>query len=331
MRKKTFWFPALAVLALSFAIPGRAATAEEKLAKMEREIEVILGTDSNWKPAVLQELRRGMPCAEVRNVKAFRLLECHPEKNYDFPKVSGGFGKISEYKLTFKNGLLQNVTIIFGARLFDEKRFALALLNVAQRKWGELTPEKLANPVLVWTNPDLDTATLSKVDSNYQVQVDMPKQDSGDVAAGSFGAEQIKTDLGALLGKGDGPMPKTFAAYSQKMDCAQVKSKYEPLAGCDPAKDWSFGRVTIAKHPLVHQLKFTFHRGFLRDITIVFHYQLDYEAFKAASLEAFEDKWGAMPADQRGADILTRHVPNFGVVQRSLIGKEWQISFPVPK
>jgi len=316
---------------LSLAVPGLAATKEEKLAKMEREIEAILGTSSNWKPTVLQELRRGMPCEEVRKVKAFRFLECHPEKNYDFPTVSAGFGKISEYKFTFKNGLLQNVTIVFGARLFDEKRFQQALLNVAERKWGALTPEKLANPVLVWTNPDLDTATLSNVESNYQVQVDMPKRDSGDVAAGSFGAEQIKAELSALLGTGENPMPKAFASFSQKMDCAQVQDKYEPLAGCDPAKNWSFGSVTIAKHPLVHQLKFTFQKGFLRNITIVFHYQLNYEAFKTASLEIFEEKWGAMPANERGADMLTKSVDHFGVVQRSLIGQEWQISFPVPK
>ncbi|MBN2346000.1 MAG: hypothetical protein JXO51_06385 [Candidatus Aminicenantes bacterium] len=331
MRKKVSWLLGLAVLAFFLADRGHAATAEEKLQKMEKQLEAILGTDSNWKPAVLQDLRRGMPCAEVRGIKAFRSLSCRPGKNYDFPVVPGGFGKIKEYKFTFKEGLLQNVSIVFGARLLDEKRFQQALLNVAQRKWGALTPEKLAKPILVWTNPDLDTATLNKNGVNFQVKVDMPKHDSGDVAAGSLGAEQIKTELGALLGKGGIPLPKAFASYSQKMDCAQVKGKYEPLAGCDPAKEWSFGTVTIARHPLIHQLKFTFQRGFLRSVAVIFHHQLDYQSFKAASLAAFEDKWGRLPADQREKDLLTKHIRGFGIVQRALIGRQWQINFPVPK
>lgn len=331
MCRKSTVFLVFAFAALFLAFPGRAATAEEKLAKMEKGIEAILGTSSNWKPAVLKDLRRNMPCAEVRNIKAFRLLECHPGKDYDFPKVSGGFGKISEYQFTFKRGRLQSVTIVFGVRVFDEKRFAQALLNVAQRKWGELTPEKLAGSVLVWTNPDFDSAMLNKIGSNYQLKVDMPRRDSGEVAAGAFAADQIKAELSALLGRGGGPMPQAFASYHQRMDCAQVKSRYEPLSGCDPNREWSFGTVTIAKHPLIHQLKFSFQRGFLHGITVIFHYQLDYESFKAASLEAFEEKWGAMPANQRGADILTQSVNGLGIVQRSLIGQQWQISFPVAK
>jgi len=318
-------------LAFLFNNFNYAKTASEKLAKKERALEKILGTNSNWKPTVFKDLKRNMPYEQVKNIKKFRHLQCKSYKSYDFPKVTAGFGSIKEYKFTFKRGLLQNATIVFGARLFDEKRFYTALLNVAQRKWGELSSEKLNKRVIVWTNSDLDIVTLSKIGSNYQTKVSMPKYDSGDVIAGSLSEQQIRSEFAKLMGSNKSIAPKAFSSFKYNMSCVQVKSIYSSLKGCAPTKSWSFGSVTIVKHPLIHRLKFSFKLGYLQNITILFHRNFDYNTFKRLSLDAFENKWGRLSSDAKENDILTKFIRGYGIVQRNLVGKQWQIKFALPK
>ena len=136
MKQKKLVILLMVVLIFSFSSQVIAKkTEEEKLAKMEKKIEKILGTNTSWKPTVFKDLRLNMSCKNTR--KYFKGIKCASHKKYSFPKVGGKlFGTVKEYQFTFKYGKLQSAKIFFGARVFDQKRFYIALMRVAQRKWG---------------------------------------------------------------------------------------------------------------------------------------------------------------------------------------------------
>ncbi|MCP5108952.1 MAG: hypothetical protein GY950_36550 [bacterium] len=304
--------------------------AAEKLAKAEKQLTDLLGTDTNWKATIFKDLRKNMPCSTVK--KYFKGLRCNPAKKYDFPKVSGKlFGKVKEYQFTFKSGKLQSATIIFGVRAFDEKRFTTALLNVAQRKWGKLSPEKLNKTVKTWINGDYDTVTMSKSRSNWQLKIAMPKRDTGDVTAGSMNTEDMKNNLLKLLGSNKTWTTPSSGKFKRGDSCAAVSKAYSAMKGCNPAKSWSFGTVTIKNHPLVHALKFSFKQGGLYSVTYIFHRQLPKEEFKKVSLAVFEYKWGKVKPGKRDQDILTIYKSKFGSAQRSFSLDHWQIKHDFPK
>lgn len=304
--------------------------AAAKLAKMEKQLVAILGTDTNWKASIFKDLRLGMPCSQVK--KYFKGLKCAPAKKYDFPKVTGKlFGKVKEYKFTFKYGKLQSATIVFGARAFDSKRFETALLNVCQEKWGKLPPEKMAKKVKVWINSDYDSVSLSYVSNNWQLKISMPKKDTGDVTAGSLGEAEIRTALAKLLGPAGKWKAAALTKFNRGNTCDQVKKIYSVMKGCDPGKSWSFGSVLIKNHPLVHALKFSFKNGQLHGAAFIFHRQLPREVFKKVSLEIFEKKWGPVKPGKRNNDILTIYKTNFGTAQRSFILDHWEIKHDFPK
>lgn len=331
MNKKYLQTLAVLVLVLMVSLPLISQEkADAKLAKMEAELETLLGTDTNWKADVFKDLKKGMPCSEVR--KYFKALKCNPAKAYDFPKVSGKlFGKVKEYQFTFKSGNLESATIIFGARAFDEKRFVTALLNVAQRKWGKLSPEKLQKDIRTWINGDYDTVTMSKLRTNWQLKIAMPKRDTGDVTASAMSTEDLQKNLIKLLGSNNTWTTPSSGKFKRGDSCDAVKQVYSAMVGCDPAKSWSFGSVTIKNHPLVHTLKFSFKQGGLYSITYVFHRQLPREEFKKVSLAVFEYKWGKIKPEKRDNDILTVYKSNFGTAQRSFYTDHWEIKHDFPK
>jgi hypothetical protein len=319
----------LLILSLSFPLAPKDKSAD-KLAKAEAQLEKLLGTNTNWKAAVFKDLKKGMPCSEVR--KYFKGLKCNPRKKYDFPKVSGKLlGKVKEYQFTFKSGLLQSATIVFGARVFDEKRFVTALLNVAQRKWGKLPPEKLSKNVKVWVNGDYDTVTMSKVRTNWQLKISMPKRDTGDITSGSMSKEELQKSLIKLLGSNKTWNTPPAGKFKRGDSCEKVKQVYQAMKGCDPAKSWSFPTVTIKNHALVRALKFSFKQGGLYSITYVFHRQLPRDVFKEVSLGVFEYKWGKVKPEKRNNDILTVYKSNFGTAQRSFYTDHWEIKHDFPK
>ena len=331
MRRKLFVGVLFFLLIFTFNQNSLVADkSADKLVKMEKSLEKLLGTDTNWKPTVFKDLRLGMACKEAK--KIFKGIKCDTKKQYDFPRVSGKiFGKVKEYRFTFNYGKLQNATIVFGARITDAKRFETALINVAQRKWGKLSPEKLQKKVKVWTNSDYDTVSLSPVTNNWYLKVKMPKRDTGDVIASSLNEEQIRTSLNKLLGTSKSWKATVMNRFNRGNTCNQVLQVYKVMKGCDPAKNWSFGTVTIKNHDLVHALKFSFNQGQLQNVTLIFHRQLDKELFKKVSLVVFEQKWGKLKAEKRSQDILTIYKRNFGIAQRNWLYDHWEIKHDFPK
>lgn len=309
---------------------GKEDKAAAKLAKAEAKLEQVLGTNANWKPNVLKPLRYGMPCSQVR--KYFPGLKCQSWKKYDFPKVPGKlFGTVKEYQFTFKFGKLESVTIVFSARLLDGNRFATALLNVAQRKWGTLPPEKLNQKYKYWYNSDRDSVSLSYFKANWKLKVSMPKRDTGDVHAAKMSDADVGAALAKLLGDSSRWVVPAMSKFKRGMYCGQVLQVYKTMKGCDPTKNYSWGTVTIKDHPLIHALKFTFNKGQLKSATLIFHRQLDKESFKQISLEMFEKKWGRVKPEKRNNDILTVYKTNYGVAQRTYSRDHWEIKHDFPK
>jgi len=332
MKRKLF-LRLIIILIVTFLSTGLLSAQDkdaQKLAKLETKLEKLLGTDSNWKPNVLKDLRYGMPCQDVK--KFFPALKCNTFKKYDFPKVPGKLlSAIKEYQFTFKQGKLESITLIFGARAFDAKRFATALLNVAQRKWGKLPPEKLNQKYKYWYNADRDSVTLNYYKTNWHLKVSMPRRDTGDIEAGTLSAEEVRVELAKLLGTTKSWLVPALAKFKRGMDCAQVSQVYKTMKGCDPAKNYSWGIVTIKNHPLVHLLKFTFSSGQLRSAAIIFHRQLDKEIFKQVSAELFQTKWGKLSPAKLNQDILTVYKNNYGVTQRNFMVDHWEIKQDFPK
>ena len=135
----------------------------------------------------------------------------------------------------------------------------------------------------------------------------MPKKDTGDVAAGTLTAEQIRVGLAKLLGTNKSWKAAVMNRFNRGNTCAQVLQVYKVMKGCDPGKNWSFGNVLIKNHDLVRALKFGFNQGKLQNATLIFHRQLPKEVFKNISLELFEQKWGKLKPEKR--NHKSRHDP----------------------
>jgi hypothetical protein len=75
-------------------------------------------------------------------------------------------------------------------------------------------------------------------------------------------------------------------------------------------------------------------QGVLRAVTVRFHRFVPRDAFKTASLEALEQRWGKPRAGaDRNADILTVSNPKrgvFGTVQRTWSNDHWEITQDLP-
>ncbi|MCP4218689.1 MAG: hypothetical protein GY765_28915 [bacterium] len=319
------------LIVLSASFLQAKGNKEAKIAKLEKQLTKSLGTNSNWKPVVFKDLKLGMPWNQVR--KYFPGLRCNASKKYDFPRVPGKklFGKIREYKFTFKYGRLQNATIVFGPRILDEKRFFVALHRVVQRKWGKLSADKIGRRIKVWSNADHDSVTMSFHKNHWEIKTTMPKRDTGDVHAASLTPEVIGAGLSKLLGASGNWKASALGKFYRGMTCEQVSKVYSAMKGHNPYKSWSFGTVTIKNHSLVHALKFSFQDGLLRNATLIFHRQLPKETFKVISLRAFEAKWGKVRPEKRNNDIITKYKSRTGSAQRTFSRDHWEIKFDFPK
>ena len=259
-------------------------------------------------------------------------MSCDPSKKYSFPKVSGKLlGTVKEFKFVFNYGRLKSATVIFGARILDQKKFYTALMRVAQRKWGNLTPDMPPKKYKYWYNADHDRVSLTYYNSNYQLEVSMPKRDTGEIRAGAMSDKEITTALAKLLGSSKYWMVPALSKFSRGMSCNQVKRTYHTLTGCNPNKKYSRGTVTIKNHPLIHALFFSFSNGKLRSAKLIFHRQLPKERTKTLSVIAFEKKWGKVKLSDRQKDHIFIYKREFGFVRRSWMIDHWEISIDFPK
>jgi hypothetical protein len=303
---------------------------DEKPAEVEAKLEEILGTDTNWKMTIFKDLRYHMSCAEVQ--KYFAGIDCNITKKWRYAKYPGNVSEaIKEYRFTFLEGKLERAGIIFSRKITDSEHFATALLNVAQRKWGTLSPDRLNRKYKFWYNSDRDSVSLSEYRDNWKLEVSLLKRDTGEVYSGTMNEADIRASLARLLGAPERWLIPSLTQFTRGMTCEDVKRVYKTLKGCDPEKKYSRGEVTIQKHDLIHALKFAFREGALVSATMIFHRQLDREMFKKVSLPLFEEKWGKVKPEKRNNDIITVYVPGAGIAQRSFMNDHWEIKQDFPR
>ena len=298
MKRKLFLVFLIGLLVLgiqsdAYAKKKKMTKAEKKAAKMakqEKKLEGILGTSLSWKPAVFSNLQKGMTCPGVK--KYFPGVNC---RDY-LPKALAGFGKsVSEYKFYFMKGRLYAATIVFGPRLFDENRFTVALLRVAQRKWGNMPPDKLQQPKLMhykWTNPDYDDVELKYNRTHWELKVDIASYDPGEVQAATLDEAQIRAELAKLLGPKGTYLPPLISQLSAEMSCEQVKGIFPHLDECKPGSSYNYTKATIKDHPLVAGLNLSYKNDRLNYVTLIFHYQIPRDLFKQVAFALLQEYWG---------------------------------------
>jgi len=240
------------------------------------------------------------------------------------------FSIVKEYRFNFRRAKLDSVTIVFKNEEFDEKPFSTALFNVAQRKWGN--PSKILKKIKVWKNSDNDTVTLFKQKKNWwDLEITMPKIDSGIVMAGYMKEKEIKKELLKLLGSPKNWNTPPYKLFKRNDSYLKVKKIYPSFQTQGVLLLKGSGIVTIKNHSLIHALRFNFKKGALQSITYIFHRQLPMQLFKKVSLEVFEYKWGKVKLETRNNDIISVNKTNIGIAERRYKKDHWEITHDLLK
>ncbi len=333
MRKKLLIVFLAFFMVLCFNSDGLAKKKKEKLTKeqkaaakvasREAKIEKVLGTRSNWKPSVLLNLRKGMSCAEA--AKLFKGLNCRDRS--PFKKVSKGLGTVSDYKFYFQNGRLHSVTLIFGARLLDEKYFNRAMANVVVRKWGPVKDTK--NPR--WRNNDYDDIKLKYNKTHWELEVELPELDPGDIDVAALDEGTIQREFQKFLGGNGNCLPAFFAPYKYHMSWQDVAQMHPDLK-YDTSRSMNSCIVSLQNHPILAGLKFRFDSGLLEHIVAIFHWQIDRELFKELTFGELKVKYGSAVKDESAVkDRISIYTRECGFVTREWATNRWHLSMTLPK
>lgn len=135
---------------------------------------------------------------------------------------------------------------------------------------------------------------------------------------------QISEALAEIIGSSDSWQIAFFKGLKQGMPSAEVKKIYPDLV-VDDSEEYDFPEVEIKDNKIVASIKFTFTKGKLDSGTLLFKEKLNKEAFKKASLAAFEAKWGKLKEDERNEDILTAANSKFQLSQRMYMVDHWEL------
>ena len=294
-----------------------------KLAKKEKTFVELLGTNSNWKPTVFANISKGMTCDQVNQV--FKNLNCSDSS--PFKNVSKGLGTISGYTFYFQSGRLYSATIIFGTRLLDEKSFTMALMNVVQRKWGPIQDSQN----IQWKNHDFEKITMKYNKTHWEMELQMPTFDPGDVDVDSFKEEMLRSEFQKFLGGPENCLPAYFTQFPYHMGWEEVKNMFPDL-DYDPSKSTNYCEVSVKGHPLVAGLKLRFDSGLLEHVRAVFHWQIPRELFKSIAFEVMKEKYGAdIKDDDVVKDTVSVYTKNCGFFTREWATHRWEFNMTLPK
>lgn len=143
---------------------------------LKTDLQTLIGDNSSWKLAAFKNLKRDMPCQEVKTLYP-QLEACQDTKEYDFPKAQeANHTLISSYKFTFKQGKLTDVSIIFKGDL-DKEAFKEISLDLLQKKWGALNVEDQKEDILTWVNDQFDISQRIYMVDHWEVKNGMPKEE----------------------------------------------------------------------------------------------------------------------------------------------------------
>jgi hypothetical protein len=325
MKRKLFMVFLIGLLVLGVSSDAYAKkqkmTKEEKatakLAKQVEKITEVLGTASSWKPMVFKNIRKGMTCQEVK--QHFSNLSCGDI----IPRAIAGLkSNVSEYKFHFVSGRLYAATIVFGPRLFDEKRFTTALYTVVQDKWGKIPEEKFQQPK--WGNPDFDDVEMMYNKSHWEIKVDLPSYDPGETDAASLDEVQMRTELEKLLGPKENYLPTIISHLSGGMTCEQVDGLFD-LYECNPNSSSHFTKASVEGHPLVAGLNFSFSNDRLTYVNLIFHYQISRDILKYAAFALLQENWGDQARVFPEKEYVTVYPKSKGLLTFQYNGNRWEL------
>lgn len=139
-------------------------------------------------------------------------------------------------------------------------------------------------------------------------------------------AAALKAEIAKVAGTNqDDWRPAVFAKLQKGMTCAQVKAQVPSIGACGATV-----QAKVEGSPVLEGYEFRFREDKLYSATLLFKRSLDKAAFKKASIEAFEAKWGKQRPEKRDADLLTWVGPGSGMTQRMFLVDQWQVTVDLP-
>lgn len=333
MKKSVLILLLAGLMFIGFQTDGYAKKNKQKLTKEQKRIAKIekkeklivkhVGTRANWKPAVFKNIRKGMTCSQVARV--FKGLNCRTSSS--FKTVSVGLGTVSQLKFYFNRGRLQNATIIFSPRLLDQKVFNTALSNVVQRKWGPISN----TADIRWKNGNYENVKLKFNKSHWELEVQLPSIDPGDVNLGIFNEAGLRDNLETFFGGRDNCVPAFFTRYRYHMTWQEVKQIHPDLS-YNPSKSINQSYVSILNHPLVAGLRLRIDSGLLEGVEAVFHWQIPRDLFKQVSFEVMRGKYGTGLKDEKIVkDHISVYTSSKEFVYRQWKTDRWSVNMRLPK
>jgi hypothetical protein len=318
-----WWLLVCAVLVgVLNAQPARAhcGGSSQPAKSLAEQVAPLLGSASDWKPALFRELRQGMSCAEVRRL--WKVEACDPARESDIQPATGPLlpPLVHHVELQFQHGRLLAASIEFDPAL-DEKAGA-PLIGLAEKKWGPLSPEDRARTMLMWKNADSDMAYLTFIHGHWQLYSQFPTYESGPVDAALVDEPQLRARFAELLGDRSRWRAAVFGDLEGGMSCPQVKALFPALAACDPASEYQSVAAPLPGDPVVAGFEFDFLRGRLAEAKILLHERLPKELARRVSLEAFERKWGKVDERERADEsVSVAHPQTFEIALRGFDGR----------
>ncbi len=144
--------------------------------ELRGQLKEVLGDDSSWKATVFSSLRLGMTCDETRKLFP-ELGVCDSTKSFDFLEVSvKNHPVVSRYKFSFKEGTLYDATLIFR-RSLNYEEFKSASLDLFEKKWGAIPPEKRDQEILTAVGPGFVLAQRSEMMNEWHIKHGFPKNE----------------------------------------------------------------------------------------------------------------------------------------------------------
>jgi len=309
------WEPASAAIR-----PGLAGAPAKDLPE---QVEPLLGTSDEWKPALFRDLRRGMTCDEVRPV--WKVEACDPAKESDIQPASGRPlpPPVHHVELQFKQGRLLAASIEFDPAL--DATSGRPLIALAEKKWGQLSAEDRAKTVFMWTNADSEWVYLTFIYGHWQLYSTFPTYDSGPVDAALVDETLVRARLAELLGDQGSWRAAVFGGLQSGMGCGQVRALFPTLESCDPASAFEPVAAPLRGDRVVAGYQFNFEKGGVVSATIILHQRLPKDLVMRVSLDAFERKWGRVDPRERAEETITAaHPETFETVQRQFF-RRWTL------
>jgi hypothetical protein len=311
-----------------------ASRQKPQQGSLEEQLREVLGPSHYSVPKAVMKLRKGMTCAQVKEIHPGLDVGKCKEEGYSFLKiVVAGNPLIAGYEFTFKDKALTDVTLVFN-RSLKKVAFKEASAAALQAKWGRKKASDLANDIITWTwtdgamgqrsyHVDRWVITYRFSDRGEEMSAMAPIKD----------AETLTRRLAALLGPSHQWLTPLLKDVRQNMTCEAVHRILPDLNAADClAGETEFVQMDVGDDPLVSHYKFFFSNGRLRTIEIIFQRYLDKSMFQDVSNRVLQAKWGRQTEAKMAEPFVSWSDFELALhAHRSYSVDHWELSISPPK